>query len=119
MEADKHILRLLELQFKYNQRIIEIDNVGIDLGMLVINENLLHLALDMLRVPADTTPEYEEWYANPTPSPPEGLFCRNSFGFEFDRVVPDGTLIQCLEFIQIVRSWVDDWNRTKGEDASS
>jgi hypothetical protein len=108
VDRDKHVLRLLELQFKYSRRLDELANVGVDLGKLVIDWNLLHLALDMLGVPDDTSLQYEGWDDLPDVSPPDGLFCRDAFGSEFERVVPDGSLIQRLEYVRIVRAWVDE-----------
>lgn len=120
IEADKHILRLLELQFNYNRRIDELAVVGIELGKLVIDFNLLHLALDMLGVPADTSLTYLGWDDDdPNASPPNGLFCRDAFGSEFERVITDGTLIQRLEYVRIVRAWIDDWSSGKFQNASS
>jgi hypothetical protein len=119
IDRDKHVLRLLELQFKYSQRIGQLSDVGIDLGNLVIDENLLKLALDMLEVPADTTDDYSDWYDNPTDNPPEELFCRDWFGFLFDEVVLDGTLIQRLEYVKLVRARVDEWNDRKFKNTAS
>jgi hypothetical protein len=106
IERDKHVLRLLELQFKYSQRIDELANVGVDLGKLVIDLNLLHLALDMLGVPADTSLKYFGWDHEPNASPPDDLFCRDAFSAEFERIVPDGTLPQYLEYMKVVGTWV-------------
>lgn len=108
LSQDKHVLRLLELQFNYNRRIDELADVGIDFGKLVIDFNLLHLALDMLGVPADTSLKYFGWDDKPNAAPPDGLFCRDAFSAEFERVIPDGSLIQRLEYVRIVRAWVDE-----------
>jgi hypothetical protein len=110
IEMDKSILRLLELQAKYSRRLDQLMSVGVDFSELVIDENLLELALDMLGVPADTTCDYPDFDENSDDPLPEGWFCRTRLSNEFERVVPNGTPVQCLEYVRSVRAWVEDRN---------
>lgn len=107
METDKHVPRLLELQARYSKRLEQIMRAGVDFDELVINENLLELALDMLGVPADTTCDYPDFDENSNDPLPEGWFCRDRFSNEFERIVPDGTQVQCLEYVRRVRAWIE------------
>ena len=56
---DRHLVRLLQLQARYSQKVEQLRDLGIDLSIEfdVIQLHLLHVVLDVLGVPADNAKE--------------------------------------------------------------
>jgi hypothetical protein len=104
-EDDRHIIRLLQLHAGYSQKVEQFSNLGLEINeaLDVIDLNLLHLALDMLGVPADNSLAWSCMEDVPKTTPPDWLYCRDWFVNRFDDIVKEGTTLEYLTYIQDVR----------------
>lgn len=104
-EDDRHIIRLLQLQASYSQKVEQFSSPGLELNeaLNVIDLNLLQLALDMLGVPADNSLEWSDEERILGATPPNGFFCRDWYVNSFDDTVKEGTTLECLAYIQGVQ----------------
>jgi hypothetical protein len=118
-EEDKYIIRLLQIRARYAKKVEQLLEVGITLDeeFGAFEDDLLHLALDMLGVPADNSLEWEPADGDKQAIVPDSLFCRDWFTDTFYDTVAEGTALECEAYIQSARDMMKkgytQWPATK------